>query len=152
MKIKNVIYVCIAYLSGYVGLFQTAQAAPSFDVDMQIENRLSDTVHLTGTSWPLSPLKPQDLSVVAGTSKTLGISYDDETKGAATFSYSAGGGRSCLFTAGHDVRESFGWFKPTKTPYQWIKATSQGSFAVICTAEILSYVPGKSYKVKFKIK
>ena len=148
MKLIN----AVTAMAIFFGSVQVVQAAQSFDVDMQVRNGMPDTVQLTSASWPLGDATPESFALVGGAGHIIGLSYEDETKGQATFSYSAPGGKSCLFTAGHDIKESFGWFKSDKTPYQWAEAKSQGSFVATCTAKVTSYDPGKGYKVKFWMK
>lgn len=151
MKLIDVKMLLSAVLLGGFGSIQVAQAAP-LAVDVGVNNYLPEGVQLTSANWPLGDRTPADYAISTNVGRDFTVGSGSEKRGVIRFSYSSSGGKSCLFTAGHDLRESFGWFTATQTPYQWADGKSQGNFLATCTGKVVSNTPGKGYKVMFDIK
>jgi hypothetical protein len=149
MKMINVTTVLAVCFGSFVGVASMAHAVQPIIIDIEVHNDLADTLQLTSASWSLGDSSPSDFAIMGNALASMGLPSANERKGQVAFSYSTPNGKSCLFSPGHDIKQSFGWFKPIETPIQWAKGKSQGAFLAACSGTVLSNVPGKGYKVKF---
>jgi trehalose-6-phosphatase len=134
-----------------LAMVSAVQASTPVSVTVAIANKTAHDFHLSSASWDLGDETPADFTVPAGVSGDFVIVLNNDQKDEAVFRYSSGG-KTCMFTVGHGLKQSFGWLKPIYTPYQYADATSQGSFAAKCAAAVISLKPGVGYKVNVEMR
>ncbi|MDB6142857.1 MAG: hypothetical protein JWP80_1901 [Pseudomonas sp.] len=132
-----------------LGVALNAQAAPVM-VTVTVINDTPGDLSLTAANWSLGNRPPSDFKIATESEANFGLPLKDSRKGKLEFNYSSGT-QTCKFIAEHGIKESFGWFTSTKTPYQAAHAKSVGSFPAVCEAELVSNKPGEGYEVLFSM-
>lgn len=129
----------------------SAHATQTLSFTASVSNDTEHDISLIAASWSLGGKSPEDYKIPAESDGSFGLTLTNVTKDQVVFRYSSGN-QTCKFSAGHGVKESFGWFTSTKTPHQWADAKSEGSFMATCTATVVSHTPGRGYSVQFGMK
>lgn len=111
-------------------------AGPSRSIagTVTVVNDTPGDINLTAANWSLGGRSPSDYTIASDSEANFGLTQTNARKGRIEFDYSSGT-QTCKFIAGHDIRESFGWWESTKTPYQWVEAKSIGGFSATCEAK-----------------
>ncbi|MBC3952924.1 hypothetical protein [Pseudomonas folii] len=142
------VLLCLVLLAASVAPY--ARAAGSFQANVKVVNETATPLVLSAANWVLGGVGVDNYAIPGHRTGDISLMFASKKRGALSFTYTAGD-KSCTFKAGHDIRTSFGWFRPAEEPYQWTNAQSDGASKAICKAQLVSHDPDKSYSVRVSI-